>query len=188
MNPRAAPRLIFLHGPVASGKLTIARELAARTGWALFHNHLTVDLLLAVFPFGSPAFARLRESIWLEVIGAALASGVPLIFTFAPERTVSAGFPAALARRVETAGGTLVSVAVACAEAERERRIETAGRSEHRKLNSLSAYRTLRSDGAFAYPPIPFDFQLDATNLPPAEAAARLARLLLPDPAPGGDA
>jgi cytidylate kinase len=36
-------RLIFLHGPAASGKLTVARAIAARTGLPVFHNHLAVD-------------------------------------------------------------------------------------------------------------------------------------------------
>jgi len=40
------PPLLVLYGPAASGKYTIAKELAAITGWSLFHNHLTVDLLL----------------------------------------------------------------------------------------------------------------------------------------------
>src|ERR1700751_4193719 len=46
-------RLLFLYGPAASGKLTIARELATLTGFALFHNHLVVDAVAAAFPFGS---------------------------------------------------------------------------------------------------------------------------------------
>jgi chloramphenicol 3-O-phosphotransferase len=45
------PRIIFLHGPGAAGKYTIARELSRLTGLPLFHNHLTVDLLLALFPY-----------------------------------------------------------------------------------------------------------------------------------------
>jgi cytidylate kinase len=36
-------KLLFLYGPAASGKLTIARELTTLTGFALFHNHLVVD-------------------------------------------------------------------------------------------------------------------------------------------------
>ena len=43
--------LLFLHGPPASGKLTIARELKTLTGFQLFHNHLAVDLLESVFEF-----------------------------------------------------------------------------------------------------------------------------------------
>jgi hypothetical protein len=65
---RKPMRVVFIYGPVASGKLTVARALAERTGMALFHNHLVVDAVGAVFPFGSEAFVRLREQFWLAVI------------------------------------------------------------------------------------------------------------------------
>ena len=51
-------QLIFIYGQVAAGKLTVARALAARTGLALFHNHLVVDAVAAVFPFGSEEIGR----------------------------------------------------------------------------------------------------------------------------------
>ena len=38
-------KLIFIYGLPATGKLTVAVELAAMTGYKLFHNHLVVDLL-----------------------------------------------------------------------------------------------------------------------------------------------
>jgi cytidylate kinase len=53
--------LVFLHGPAASGKLTVARALGDRVGFPVFHNHLVVDVLTTVFPFGSEPFVRLRE-------------------------------------------------------------------------------------------------------------------------------
>jgi tRNA uridine 5-carbamoylmethylation protein Kti12 len=46
-------KLVFLHGAPAVGKLTVARELSALTGFRLFHNHLTVDLATSLFTFGS---------------------------------------------------------------------------------------------------------------------------------------
>src|SRR5438552_3814656 len=86
-------RLVFLFGLPGSGKLSVAKALSALTGWKLFHNHLTVDLLLAVFPFGSKEFIEFREQIWLSVFAAAAASEVPsLIFTFNPENTVRQSF------------------------------------------------------------------------------------------------
>jgi cytidylate kinase len=91
-------RLVFLHGPVASGKLTIGRLLAERTGYALFHNHLIVDAVGAVFPFGSEAFVRLRERFWLETMAEAAAARRSLIFTFAPEPTVGPASPTAPGR------------------------------------------------------------------------------------------
>ena len=59
--------LVFMHGPVAAGKLTVARELSHLTGFRLFHNHLTVDAVAAVFDFGSEPFILLREQIWLAI-------------------------------------------------------------------------------------------------------------------------
>lgn len=78
-------RLLFLYGPIASGKLTVAQLVAERTGLALFHNHLVVDAVAAVFPFGSDAFVRLREQFWLDTFAAAAAEERSLVFTFAPE-------------------------------------------------------------------------------------------------------
>ena len=79
---------ISLYGPVAAGKLTIAHLLAERTGMVLFHNHLIVDAVSAVFPFGHPEFRRLRDVLWLEVFAAAARDGRSLIFTFAPDVSI----------------------------------------------------------------------------------------------------
>ena len=57
-------KLVFIYGPPAAGKLTIARKVAEKAGLALFHNHLIVDAVGAVFPFGSEHFKRLREKFW----------------------------------------------------------------------------------------------------------------------------
>ncbi|MBA3354768.1 MAG: AAA family ATPase [Pyrinomonadaceae bacterium] len=77
-------KLIFLHGLPGVGKLTVARELVALTGFKLFHNHLTVDLVTSVFDFGSQPFIELREKIWLEVFREAVEADLTgLIFTFA---------------------------------------------------------------------------------------------------------
>jgi hypothetical protein len=84
--------LVFLHGRAATGKLTTARALERRLGWPVFHNHLVVDLLTELFPFGSDPFVRLREQMWLSVIAEAAAVDRSLVFTFTPEPTVPAGF------------------------------------------------------------------------------------------------
>ena len=61
-------KLIFIWGGAASGKLTVARELAQITGLPLFHNHLVVDALLERLPFGDPEFVRLaRRCGWQDL-------------------------------------------------------------------------------------------------------------------------
>jgi len=141
MNP---PTLLVIHGLAASGKYTIAKELAAITGWSLFHNHLTVDLLLSLFPFGSPEFVRHRERIWIDLMTDALAAGSSLIFTFHPESSVAPDFPDRLRAQVQARGGVIGFVEVACEETEIEKRIESKPRREFLKLNSLPFYRQLK--------------------------------------------
>ena len=98
-------KLIFLHGAPAVGKLTVARELATLTDARLFHNHLTVDLVSSLFPFGSEPFILLREQIWLAAFAEAARNNVSLIFTFNPERTVRERFVQDAINVVENAGG-----------------------------------------------------------------------------------
>ncbi|MBR0647389.1 AAA family ATPase [Plastoroseomonas hellenica] len=141
-------RLVFLHGPPAAGKLTVAREIAALTGFPVFHNHLVVDAVAAVFPFGAEPFVRLRERFWLEVLGEAAAAGQSLIFTFAPEPTVTPGFPERALAAVATAGGHVDFVRLTLPDAEQERRLVDPGRAAFGKLRSLDLLRRIRADMA----------------------------------------
>jgi len=50
-------KLIILHGPPASGKLTLANRLKDELGYNVLHNHLNVDLALEVYSgFGEDDF------------------------------------------------------------------------------------------------------------------------------------
>src|SRR6267378_7593760 len=158
-------KLVFLHGPPAVGKLTVARELAGLTGFRLFHNHLTVDLVSSLFPFGSEPFILLREQIWLSVFGEAARQKVSLIFTFNPERTVRERFIQDAINVVESAAGKIIFVELTCAEEELERRMEDASRKEFGKLASVERYRSLRDAGAFQFPKLPNGLILDVTAL-----------------------
>ncbi|MBA4747249.1 MAG: AAA family ATPase [Sphingopyxis sp.] len=172
-------QLVFIHGPVASGKLTIAKELAAHTGLPLFHNHLVVDTLLSVFPFGSEAFLRLREAMWNQVFDAALAERRSLIFTFAPERTVSPDFPARLAARMAAGGGRVDFVAIICPPDVQRARMENASRQASGKLSSAALFDQLAADGAFDYPALPpAAVTVDSGRMAPEEAARAIVEVL----------
>lgn len=166
-------QLVFIHGPPAAGKLTVARELAAATGYPLFHNHLTVDLLRAVFELGSDPFVRLREHIWIDVFRELALAGRSFIFTFHPERTVGGMFLNDTLQTVEAAGGRVVFVALTCPEEEIERRLELPSRAASPgKLRSVEEYRRLRDSGAFDFPPLPEPLiEVDTGTTEPAAAA-----------------
>ena len=169
-------QLLFLHGPAGCGKLTVAREVAARTGYRLFHNHLTVDLASSLFEFGSGPFVRLRESIWLQAFRESAAAGHSLVFTFHPEATVAGDFPQRAREEVEAQGGRVLFFALTCPEEVVEERIESESRAAFGKLNSVARYRELRDAGAFDYPPLPEPAAVvDTSRLAPEESAREIA-------------
>jgi hypothetical protein len=77
------PTLMFIVGPPAVGKMTVGYEIARRTGFRLFHNHLSIEPVLRIFDFGTESFDRLvggfRQSVFEEVAKSDLPG---LIFTW----------------------------------------------------------------------------------------------------------
>ena len=166
-------KLVFIHGAPAVGKLSVARELARLTGFRLFHNHLTVDLVSSLFTFGSEPFVLLREEIWLSAFREAARHNISLIFTFNPERSVREHFIQDTLDVVEGAGGSVVFVELTCAQDELEDRISSPSRREFGKLCSVEQYRALMDAGAFLFPALPDSgCSVDTTHIPPAAAAS----------------
>lgn len=169
-------KIIFVYGPAAVGKLTVGRELAKLTKLPLFHNHLVVDAVGAVFPFGSEPFIRLRESFWLQAFTEAARAGQSLIFTFAPESTVKSDFPERVRAAIEPFGGTVVFIALTVSREEQERRIGNASRFEFEKLTSVELLRDLRDgfDASMASMPAA-ELSIDTEAFDPGSVATCIA-------------
>jgi AAA domain len=173
-------RLIFIYGLPATGKLTVAKELARRTGYRLFHNHLVVDLLLLMFDFGSAPFVELRESIWLSVFEQASRGALDgLIFTFNPESTVRREFVKKTIEIVSGHGGQVDFVELVCSLEEIKRRINSPSRLEYGKLSSLDLFEKLYAAGEFDEPRMPPPrLTVDTGRIDPAQAAAGICEAL----------
>ena len=179
MKSKGAIPFVVIYGPPASGKLTIAQQLSQLTKLKLFHNHLTVDLLLSVFEFGSAAFVGLREQIWLSVMRQACEEKVGLIFTFTPERTVSDGFLNLLIDEVTSCGADVRVVELVCSEAKIEQRLAGRSRKQFAKLSSIKEYRKLKAAGAFAVPStLTPDLTIDTSVGTPTTSASQIADML----------
>ena len=170
--------LIFLSGLPGVGKLTVAKELSALTGLKLFHNHLTVDLLLSIFEFGSVPFIELRESIWLSVFDQAARANLPgLIFTFNAENTVRQSFITETQEIVSSRRGQVLFIELICNEEELERRMDAPSRRKHKKLTSWKQYQELKEAGVFSSPVLPTPIlSVDTGKLSPKEAAVLIAK------------
>ncbi|HJT17063.1 MAG TPA: AAA family ATPase [Thermoanaerobaculia bacterium] len=167
--------VVLLFGRPAVGKFTIGKLLAEQTGYRLLHNHAVVDLVEALFPFGSEPFIRLREDLWLAAVDAAIAAKLPgIILTFAPESTVTDGFLPNLRRR-----GSLRLVELRCSNTEIERRMRDASRQKFGKLRDPDFYRELDRQGVFSKPVMPpADIVIDVTEQDATQAARSIAQQL----------
>jgi chloramphenicol 3-O-phosphotransferase len=167
--------LIFIHGPAAAGKLTIARELHKTTGLPVFHNQLVVDALTPVFEFGTPQFVRLREEMWLGVFQEAARAGRSLIFTFVPEKTVAESFVRETVNVVHAEGGRVLFVQLTCPSSVQEERVGAESRSEFGKIRSVKVLKDLTESGAFDVGALPDSgLTIDTSKVTAAEAALRI--------------
>lgn len=75
--------LVIIIGPHAVGKMTVGQELAKITGLRLFHNHMSIELSLKLFDFGTPGYRALNETIRKTVFEQFATGDLPgLIFTY----------------------------------------------------------------------------------------------------------
>jgi shikimate kinase len=131
-------KLIFLHGPPASGKYTIARVLHASYGVLNFHNHLTSDVAKALFDFGTDQFWDLTHRLRRTALGAiAEQDEANVVFTNCYSSPHDDSTVAALEDEVTSRGGQFVPVFLECSVEELRRRVTDPSREEMRKLHSV---------------------------------------------------
>ncbi len=167
-----------MYGPPASGKLTVANELAELTGYKVFHNHLAADIASSVFEFGSPAFVRIREFTWMEVFRVAALADRSLIFTFTPEITVRQSFLSQSTTFIQRLNSRVNWIELTCVESELFKRIANPDRQRWGKLRSVEEYQRLKAAGAFEFPMPLCDLSIDSATTTPADAAGTIHEFL----------
>jgi len=188
MDDAAPPLLLFLVGPPAVGKMSVGQAITEPTGLRLFHNHISIELALRYFDYGTPAFRRLDGEIRRLVIEEVAASDLPgLVFTFVwafdvPEEQA---FVDECARPFRERGGRVLFVELEATQAERLKRNEGVSRlaekpsrrdleASRRQLLELDARYQLNSNGKFDKRQ---DYlRINNTLLMPGEVAERVIK------------
>ena len=76
-------KFVVIFGPPAVGKMTVGYALAEKTGMKVFHNHMTIDLILEFFPYGTSKFYTLVGEFRRRILEEVATSDLPgLIFTY----------------------------------------------------------------------------------------------------------
>ncbi len=170
-------QLIFLYGPPAVGKLTVAKALSKRTGFKVFHNQLTIDLVESIFEWGTAAFIELIHRYRFELVEKAAASDLPgLIFTYVfEEAKTDIAFVKTIREIVEKEEGTVHFVRLTCDPKTLEARVQKPSRKKHRKISSVKALREiLKTSKLFAEIPGSRSLTIDTGKNSPVKSAQEI--------------
>jgi hypothetical protein len=184
--PAPPQEFVIVFGPPAVGKMTVAYALAQRTGFRVFHNHMTVDLVLPFFEFGTPAFGRLvgefRDQLFAEVARSAL-PGLIFTYVWALDDPGDDALVRGWVSQFQERGWRCAFVELEATLDERLRRNRTPFRLEHkpskrdvdwsdRNLRELDGRYRLNTAADFTYPER--FLKLHTTNLSADAAAAAI--------------
>jgi hypothetical protein len=167
--------LVEIYGPPGVGKLTVAKELSRLTGYELFHNHLTLNYVSAVFDWDDTFWNLVRE-FRASIVEAAAREAVSLIFTFVYPMEEDEDHLARLAQSVERYGGRVCPVQLLCDQVTLDQRVQSDERAELDKVTSVEELHALmeRDPRMFERMSDRESLCIDNTELAPAEVARRV--------------
>ena len=168
--------LMIIYGPPAAGKLTVANEIAKRTEFKVFHNHLSIDCVKPVFEFGTPAFWRVVGDIRDVVITTAVREDVSLIHTFCYEFGVDDKYFRKLIAAAEDNGGEVHLILLVCDDDERKRRIGNESRVKIGKLIDPASFDREHKPELSTPWPGRDTLIIDTTDTQPERAAEKIVQ------------
>ncbi len=171
----AGSRHIFLYGPPAAGKLTVARCLAAAYGLKLLDNTVTIEVARRLFDFGTKPFEELVDRLRLDLTAAAAAAGVDVVSTFVYGHPVDRGYVDRVVATVEAEGGTVTFVQLLPPPAVLEERVTQPSRADDDQDPRCRTLRHSLASYDLCTPINAGDLSIDNSDIPPETVAALIA-------------
>ena len=165
-------KLLILYGSEASGKLTIARELAALTNLKLFHNHISVDVGKALYEYGEEPYNELIWKVRLAVFKSAAKNKLPgVIFTWAYSHPDFQPLLDALLDTVEPYNVEVLYTFISCSQSELERRVVNEDRKKVGKIHEVNTLHRQQIAKNHVEIPNTNSLLVDSTNMSAKESA-----------------
>ena len=169
-------RLIFIYGAPAVGKLTVAKELSKITGYKLFHNHLTLDLVETIFNSNEAGFWELVNKLRLKVFEITTRSKLKgLIFTYGDIASDNFSFVKKVIKIIEKNKGKIYIVYLFCNEKELFKRVTNSSRKKFEKTLEVKKLKQSLSKWDFhtTFPSKP-TLQINNTSLSARRVAQKI--------------
>lgn len=168
--------LIFLYGPPATGKLTIARELSRLLEYPVFHNHLTRDLVQSLYPGKVGEHYDLVETLRRNVFEYCAQHDTSLIFTYVYGGLEEDAAIAKMIQPVKENGGTVCFVELTAPHEVILERVTNESRRQHRKIVDREKMASLLRDTVYVSMPYDGILKIDTSAQEPRESAVMISR------------
>lgn len=168
-------KLLYLHGPPAAGKRTVAEAVVRLIGGRLFDNHAAVDFARTVLDFDGPGFWDLVHAARLVALEKAAQHGTRLVvqtscYSHPEDLPLVEDFERVLTRH----GGRLLPVFLSCSRTTLEARVGSADRVARRKVTSREGLDRCLSRWNLVPVPRANCLTIDTDAASPADAAGAI--------------
>lgn len=126
--------LLVLYGPPAAGKLTIAKHIAERTGFKLFHNHVSIDVATQFFEWGTPGYKEITYGMRKLILETAAKANLNLLFTVVYAYPVDNDDMQWMIETIEKHGGEVEFVQLLANKETMHKRIDAPSRKDYGKI------------------------------------------------------
>lgn len=170
-------KLIFIYGSPAVGKLTVANEIAKRTNFKVFHNHLTIEAVAPVFEFGTEPFWKLVHLFRIRTITEAARQNQNLIYTYCYAKGSDDAHVEKITKAVEENGGEVCFVLLTAEKSAIEKRILEQSRLNYGKIKDVEHLHEIW-EAYELFSPVPerTSLTVDNTNLSAEKTAKKIIK------------
>ncbi len=173
-------KLIFIYGPPAVGKLTVAQKLSKITNYKIFHNHLIGDLVNSLFDFNSKQFKKYSIKFRLDLLDAISKTKTKgIIMTFMYSNPEGNEFIKKISKIIKKNNGKVYFIQLICNKEELKKRVKSPSRKKHTKVREVNKLKH-SLDKWNLYEKIPFvnSLIIDNTRLSPKKVANKIKKEL----------
>ncbi len=171
-------KLIFLYGPPASGKLTIAEILSERTGIPLFHNHLSRDLVKDIYGDKLRQNYELVDRIRFDVLDYCSKNQTDLIFTYVYEGSDDDENVRQFIDIIEKNNGEVVFVELTAKKEDLISRVDNESRMIFKKLTDPGVMEKITQDMSVYSIPFVSSLKINTSQLSPNDSVNTIVSIL----------